>query len=262
MLRQVAPVRADVAERRRGAALVGLEPPRVVGVLEQPVLQVVADEEVRLADVPARDRVPRLLHERVAAIVERHGVDDPRLGRLIDQLLGFSRGHRQWLVGHDVLALGNRRRVHRIVQVIWRGVVYHVDVGVVQEGVVAAVGLGHAERVRFCPCRGVAAAGNRHDVDEPQPPDRIDVVRADKARADNPHPDPFHQHPPEAAIRTVIIYQGLARISGLERAFPGVSQGDPEPLLTASASLSKRPGPGLYSNAGGGRCHDRSWRVR
>ena len=76
VLRQIAPVRPDVAERRRGAALVGLEPPRVVGVLEQPVLQVVADEEVRLADVAARDRVPRLLHERVAAVVEGDGVDD------------------------------------------------------------------------------------------------------------------------------------------------------------------------------------------
>ena len=51
VLREIAPVRADVAERRRGAALVRLEPPRVVRVLEQPVLQVVADEEMRLADV-------------------------------------------------------------------------------------------------------------------------------------------------------------------------------------------------------------------
>ncbi len=202
VLRQVAPVRADVAERRRGAALVGLEAPRVVGVLEQPVLQVVADEEVRLADVPARDRVPRLLHERVAAIVERDGVDDPGLGGLVDELLGFRRGHRQRLVGDDVLALGNRRRVDRVVQVVGRGVVHHVDVGVVQERVVAAVGLRHPERIRLRSGRGVAAAGNGHDVDEPQPPDRVNVVRTDKAGAHDAHPDPFHQHPPEAVIGT------------------------------------------------------------
>ena len=86
VLREIAPVRADVAERRRGAALVGLEPPRVVGVLQQPVLQVLADEEVRRADVAARDRVARLLDQRVAAIVEGDGVDDAGLVRLVEQL--------------------------------------------------------------------------------------------------------------------------------------------------------------------------------
>ena len=76
VLRQVAPVRADVAERRRGAALRRVEPPRVVGVLEQPVLQVVAVHEVRRADVAAGDGLARLLHERVAAVVEGDGGDD------------------------------------------------------------------------------------------------------------------------------------------------------------------------------------------
>ena len=45
VLREIAPVRADVAERGRRAALVRLEPPGVIGVLQQPVLQVVADDE-------------------------------------------------------------------------------------------------------------------------------------------------------------------------------------------------------------------------
>jgi hypothetical protein len=58
----------------------------------------------------------------------------------------------------------------------------------------------------------LAAAGNRHDVDEPQPSDRVNVMGAGEAGTHNPHPDPFHQEPPGAVIGTVIIYQGGARI--------------------------------------------------
>ena len=76
VLRQVTPVRSDVAQRRRRAALFRVEAPRVVRVVEQPVLQVVAVQKVRRADVAARDRQPRLLHERVAAVVERHRCHD------------------------------------------------------------------------------------------------------------------------------------------------------------------------------------------
>ncbi len=79
VLHQVAPVRSDVADRRARAALVRLEAPREVGRLEQPVLQVGAVDEVHRAELAAGDHLARLLHQRVAAIVERHGVDDARL---------------------------------------------------------------------------------------------------------------------------------------------------------------------------------------
>jgi hypothetical protein len=42
-----------------------------------------ADEEMRPADVAPGDRMPRLPHERVAAVVERHRVNDAGLRRLI-----------------------------------------------------------------------------------------------------------------------------------------------------------------------------------
>ena len=142
VLRQIAPVRSDVAERRGGAALVRLEAPRVVGVLQQPVLQVVRRAtKCGVPMSPRGDRVPRLLHQRVAAIVERHRVDDAGLGRLVEQRLRLGRGHRQRLVRDDVLALGDRRRVHRVVQVVRRRVVDDVDVGIVEQRLVAAVGL-------------------------------------------------------------------------------------------------------------------------
>ena len=123
VLGQVAPVRADVAERRRRAALLRLEAPRVVGVLEQPVLQVLAVHERRRADVAAGDGEPRLLDERVAAVVEGDGVDDAGLDGEVAQRLRLGRGHRQRLVRDDVLALGDRRGVDRIVQRVGRAVV-------------------------------------------------------------------------------------------------------------------------------------------
>ena len=142
VLRQIAPVRPDVPERRRGTALVGLEPPGIVGVLEEPVLQVVADEEMRLADVAARDRVPRLLHERVAAVVEGDGVDDAGFRGLVEELLPVRRRHRQRLVGDDVLAFGDRRGVHRVVEVVRRRVVHDLDLGIGEQRLVAAIGPG------------------------------------------------------------------------------------------------------------------------
>ena len=192
VLREIAPVRADVAERGRRAALVGLEPPRVVGVLEQPVLQVLADEEMRLADVAARDREPRLLDQRVAAVVERDRVDDAGLVRGIEELLRLRRRHRQRLVGDDVLALGDRRGVDRVVQVVGRGVVHDLDVRIVEQRLVAPVGLRGAQRLRLRLRRGLAAARDRDDVDEAEPPDRIHVMGADKPGAHDTHSDSFH----------------------------------------------------------------------
>ena len=65
VLGQIAPVRSDVAKRRRGAAFVGLEPPGIVGILEEPVLQIVAVQKVRRADVASSNGQARLLDERI-----------------------------------------------------------------------------------------------------------------------------------------------------------------------------------------------------
>ncbi len=200
VLRQIAPVRSDVAERRRRAALVGLETPRVVRVLEQPVLQVVADQKMRRADVAARDHVPRLLHERVAAVVERHRVDHAGLRRLIEQLLRFLGGHRERLVGDDVLPLGDRGRVDGVVKVVRRRVVDDLHVRVVEQRLVAAVRLGDSERLRFRGGRVLVTGRQGDDVHEPQPPHGVHMMRSDKPCADDPHPDPFHVQPPETFV--------------------------------------------------------------
>ena len=90
----------------------------------------------RTADVTARDRIARLLHERVATVDERDGMNDPGLRRLIEQRLRFRGCHGERLVGDDVLALRDGRGVHRIVQVIRRRIVDDLDVGVVEQRLV------------------------------------------------------------------------------------------------------------------------------
>ena len=54
VLDEIAPVRADVADRGARAALVRLEPPGEIGRLEQPVLQVGAVDEMHGAELAAR----------------------------------------------------------------------------------------------------------------------------------------------------------------------------------------------------------------
>ena len=64
-------------------------------------------QEMRGADVAASDRVPRLLDERIAPVVERDGGDDARASGLLDKLLRLGSRHRQGLVGDDVLSFAS-----------------------------------------------------------------------------------------------------------------------------------------------------------
>ena len=147
---------------------------------------------MRLADVAARDREPRLLDQRVAAVVEGDRVNDAGLVRGVEQLLRLRRGHRQRLVGDDVLAFGDGRGIDRIVQVVGRGVVHDLDVRIVEQRLVAPVGLRGAERLRLGPGRCLAASRDRDNVDETQPPDRIHVMGTDKSGAHDSHADSLH----------------------------------------------------------------------
>jgi hypothetical protein len=157
-------------------------------------------QEARRPDVAARDRMPRLLHERIAAVIERDGMHDARLLRLVDQLLGFRGGHRQRLVGNHVLFLRDRGGIHGVVQVVRRRVVHDLNGRIVEQRLVAPVGLGNAKRVRLLLRRLLAAAGNRQDVHEPETPHGVHMMRADEAGADDAHPDTFHAVLQSAAI--------------------------------------------------------------
>ena len=141
---------------------------------------------------PRRDREPRLLDQRVAAVVERDRVNDAGLVRGVEELLRLRRRHRQRLVGDDVLPLGDGRGVDRIVQVVGRGVVHDLDIRIVEQRLIAAVGLRGAERLGLRLRRSLAAPRDRDDVDEPEPPDRIHVMGPDKPGAHDTHADSLH----------------------------------------------------------------------
>ena len=182
-------MRSDVAERRRGAAFVGLEPPRVVVFAEEPVLQVAPVQQVRGADVAAGNRFARQLHQRIAAVVERHRMNDARAVGGVQERLGIRRGHRERLFRHDVLASCDRRGRDRVVQVVGRRNVHDVNIRIVEQSLVVAVALRDAQAIRGLPRRRLIRTGKRHDVDKTQATDGIHVVRAHEACADKTHPD-------------------------------------------------------------------------
>ena len=135
----------------------------------------------------------RLLHERIASVVERDRVNDARVRGLGHEALGFRRGHRQRLVRDDVLALRDRRRRDRRVQIIRRRVVHHLDGRIVEQRLIAPVGLVDVQRRGLAPGGGLVAAGDGDDVDEAEAPDRVDVMRSHEAGADDPHANAFHK---------------------------------------------------------------------
>jgi hypothetical protein len=77
------------------------------------------------------------------------------------------------------------------------------------------------------------------------------VVGADKTGAHDAHPDPFHQHPPEAVVGTVIIYQGPARISGLKRVFPAFRMALQTSRLSGSPACQNVPDRPILKPGGG-----------
>jgi hypothetical protein len=193
VLREIAPVRSNVGERRTGAALLGLQAPRKIGRLEQPVLQVGAVDEVRAADLAGRDHLASLLHQGIPTVIEGHGVDHAGLLRRAPQLVRLGGRHGQRLFRHHVLAAGDRRANHAAVQVIRRGVVNDVDLRIRDELVDGAVDPGHAQlRCPLARAHGVAA-DNRDHVDKPKAAHGIDVVGSHEAGPNEPHSDPTHQ---------------------------------------------------------------------
>ena len=106
-----------------------------------------------------------------------------------------------------------------VVQVVRRRVVHDLDVGIVEQRLVAAVRLARAERLRLLLGRRLAAPGDRDDVDEAEPPDRIDVMRPDEAGADETHPDPFHGVHSQHSYQTSAISNISYQLSAISRQF-------------------------------------------
>ena len=149
--------------------------------------------EVHRSEIAAGDHLARLLHERVAAVVERHGVHDAGRGRCLKQLACFAGRNGERLVRNHVLLRVECRADHRAVQVVGRRDVDDVDVGVGDEGLVGGICLWYIERVGRRTCGCLAAGRDRHDVDEAETTDGVEVVPAGETGADQAHADAAHQ---------------------------------------------------------------------
>jgi hypothetical protein len=131
-----------------------------------------------------------MLHERIAAVVERDRMYYPGLRRGVDERPRIFGVQRERLVGYDVLSMRQRRHDDGHVQIVGSRVMDDVDIRVRGQCFVAAVCLRHTERVRFRACRPFRARGHGNNVDEPEAPYRIDVMRAHEPRADEAHSNP------------------------------------------------------------------------
>src|SRR5271166_5978140 len=76
MFRKIAPMRSYVGECAARPALVAVEPPRVGGLFDKPVLQISPMDETNGSDFLLGDAGPGFLHQGIAAISEGHRMDN------------------------------------------------------------------------------------------------------------------------------------------------------------------------------------------
>jgi hypothetical protein len=145
---QVAPVRTDIKQGRTRAALARVHAPRIHRIVGQPVLQILAVHERQLAQVAPRDHRARVLHERIAAIVERHDVRNA-----VSSAASAAAGGIVWHPSpaacpprHAAGAQGRHADVE--MQVVRRRVVDDVDARIVDQLRQSPGAAGHAIRAR------------------------------------------------------------------------------------------------------------------
>jgi len=121
-----------------------------------------------------------LLDERIEANVEVRGMDEPRAPGELDELGGLVGRDRQRLLADHVFPRLERLLRLRVVQVVRRCQVDDVDSFVREHSLVGVVDGARGGGARPFGRR----AGNAQDLD-PEAPERVDVHRADEARADD-----------------------------------------------------------------------------
>ena len=75
--------------------------------------------------------------------------------------------------------------VHLEVQMVRRAVVNDLNLGIGQQLLVVAVRLGDRQLVRLALGEVLSALRDGRDLDEPEPPNRLDVRRANETSADD-----------------------------------------------------------------------------
>src|SRR5215471_14784811 len=88
-----------------------------------------------------------------------------------------------------MFAFGERRRDNGIVKMIRGGDMHNLHVRIVDQCLVAAVTSPCSKLLCLPLSRFIGAACHRYDVHKAQAPHCIDVMRSDKAGADDSHPN-------------------------------------------------------------------------
>ena len=182
---------ADIGDRATLSGKLRHETPVPVRGQVEPVLQVGAVHREDISHLSLVDHLARVLDEGIVAIVEVDRVDDARLLRELDQLAALLARHGEGLFADHVLSGGKDVPVHLEVQMVRSAVVDHLNVGVVEQLAVVAVGTGDAERIGLLPREVLARLGQRDELDVAQSSGCLDVGRTDKAGANDPGADFF-----------------------------------------------------------------------
>ena len=144
-----------------------------------------------VAEVAGGNHRARLLDHRVAAVVERHRMDDPAWTAASHSARAVAAVVASGLSGRCASG-AQRGKDDSLVEVIGSRVVDHVNVGIGRHGLVTDVRTRHAQFVGFSPRRRLAARADGNHVDEAEPAHGVDVMAADEAGADQAHTDSFH----------------------------------------------------------------------
>ena len=115
------------------------EPPVPVGGEEQPVLQIGTLQDEEITKLTALHHAARLLRQRIHADVEVDRVDKFLLRCQLHQLPRLCGGHRQRLFADHMFAGQQGSLGMRIMQMIGRGKMHHVNIRVSQHFIERAI---------------------------------------------------------------------------------------------------------------------------
>ena len=135
--------------------------------------------------------LPRLLHERHAAVVKVDRVDHTGVLREPDQLPRLVGVHRERLFADDRLTRFDRRLADREMQMVRRAVVDDFDFGVVDQVVEVAVRLGNRHRVGLGPREINVFFREGDHLHVAKTPQRLDMRGANESGSDNADFDCF-----------------------------------------------------------------------
>ena len=137
------------------------------------------------ADLAMADHRRRLLDHGELAIDEADAMHHAGPGGKRHQLPRLLRRHTQRFFGEDVQPGGEDLPVNLGMQMVRRTVMHHLQPRMGQQRLHAVVGMGNIQRSRLALRRLKAAVAQRHHLDIPQPPQRLQMRRANKPSPNN-----------------------------------------------------------------------------